>query len=109
MGSKFKLHQSHKIALFLFPPYKSMKMMEESEKNQIIVNVKLELLKIQESQSVRNEVNQVHPEVQAPSTSLYNNMFSEWENDFTQPNGISSYENELESYVHSTEMFQTNP
>lgn len=66
MVSKFKLHQSHEIALFLFPPYKSIKMMGESEKNRIIGNVKLELLKIQESQPVRNEVNQVHPEIQAP-------------------------------------------
>lgn len=53
-------------------------------------------------------MNQVHPEVQAPSTSPYNNMFSEWENDFTQPNDMSSYENELESYIHSTDTFQTN-
>lgn len=108
MAYKFKLHQSNEIALFLFPPYKSMKMMGESEKNRVICNVKLEWLKIQESQPVRNEVNQVHPEVQVPSTSSYNNMFSEWENDFTQPDAMSSYENELESYVHSTEMFQTN-
>lgn len=95
MESKFKLHRSHEIALFLFPPNKSMKMMGESEKNRIIGNVKLELLKIQESQPVRNEVNQVHPEVQAPSISSYNSMFSEWENDFTQPNAMSSYKNEL--------------
>jgi len=108
MESKFKLHRNHEIALFLFPPYKSMKMMGESEKNRVIGNVKLELLKIQENQPVRNEVNQVHPEVQAPSTSSYNNMFSEWENDFTQPNAMSSYENELESYTHSTDTFQTN-
>ncbi|KAL4127300.1 hypothetical protein QTP88_011476 [Uroleucon formosanum] len=61
-----------------------------------------------ERQLVRNEVNQVHPEVQAPYTSSYNNMFSEWENDFTQLNVMYSYENKLESYIHSTDTFQTN-
>ncbi|KAL4127294.1 hypothetical protein QTP88_011470 [Uroleucon formosanum] len=59
-------------------------------------------------QLLRNEVNQVHPEVQAPYTSSYNNMFSEWENYFTQPNAMFSCENELESYIHSTDTFQTN-
>lgn len=47
MESKFKLYQNHEIALFLYPPYKSMKMMEENEIILITNNIKLELLGIQ--------------------------------------------------------------
>jgi len=70
-------------------------MIEESEKN-----VKLDLLKIQESQPVVNVVNRL------PSTRDQQ-VFSEWEDD-NYESAASSYEDELLSYIQNKEKVDEN-
>jgi len=71
------------------------------KKNCIIGNVKLDLLKIQESQPVKNVV------YCQPSISS-TNVFSEWEDDYCESAATSSYEDELKSYIQNIERFDKN-
>lgn len=95
---KFKTNIYHGMALFLCPPFKKLRMVENIDERQgIIEKVKIELSKLQ-SNLISNCSQSEPVPIEETIQSEEDNIFSEWKDDCLPSDNYNDFNNELNIY-----------
>lgn len=98
LKEKFKTNIYHGMALFLCPPFKKLRMVENIDKRQgIIEKVKIELPKLQ-SNLISNCSQSERVPIEETIQSEEDNIFSEWKDDCLPSDNFYDFNNELNIY-----------
>lgn len=98
LKEKFKTNIYHSIALFLCPPFKKLRMVENIDERQgIIEKVKIELSKLQ-SNLISNCSQSKRVPIEETIQSEEDNIFSEWKDDCLPSDNYNDFNNELNIY-----------